>query len=118
MNREQAQIKLQAIRDKDTKAILKKKTWLPNIGVCTSEQQVKDWLKIRSDVLEAALSAKSDAEINVKLDASLTAFNKDPKTVDAKTLSVEDFDALCKINLYNFVLADVSPKEPIEELIK
>jgi len=119
MNRERAQIKLQAIRDKDTLKIFQKKVWLPNIGVCTSEQQVKDWLKIRSDALEAALSAKDDTEINVKLDAALTVFNKDPDTVDAKTLSVIDFDKLCEIRLIKFALDEQPrPKEPVGEIIK
>lgn len=105
MNRERALIKLQAIRDKDTKAIFDKKTFLPMIGVPSSEQQVKDWLKVREDTLVSALNCKSDTEINQLLTAEQTAFNKNPNdylpsgTKKASELSPTEFDSLCRIRL-------------------
>ena len=114
MDIERATVKLKAIQDKNTAKIFQKHTWLPNIGYATSEQQIRDWLKIRSDVLIEALSAKDDKEITDKLAVSLTIFNKDPETVDTKTLSAKDFDELCKIRLIKFALGE----QPKGELIK
>jgi len=112
MDRLRATTKLNAILSKDAKQIFEDKIWLPNIGIPTSEQQVKDWLKVRSDVLQEALAAKTDAEISTKLSTATSIFAKNPddyKTnngLDASELTAKEFDDLCKIRLYKFALGE------------
>jgi len=42
MNKNRVNVKLKAIKDKDTAEILKKHTWLPNIGYPKTEQEITE----------------------------------------------------------------------------
>jgi len=104
MNKDRVNVKLKAIKDKDTAEILKKHTWLPNIGYPKTEQEITAWLKKRIDTLEATLRCKSDEEAAQLLHNKKAAFNKSPNTVKASELSASDFDKLCEIRLIQFAL--------------
>jgi len=112
MNKNRVNVKLEAIKNKDTAEILKKHTWLPNIGYPESEQQIREWLQTRADILEAALNCKSDEEATQLLNNEQTAFQKNPDdyasdgTKQASELTPTEFDQLCRIRLLKFALAE------------
>jgi len=111
MNVTKINIKLNAIRAKDAKAIFEDHIYLPKIGYPKSEQQVKDWLAVRENALVSALNTKNDEELTGLIQTSITVLNKDVETLKVgseavKQLTASEFDELCKIRLYQFALGE------------